>query len=333
MKTLLCLFVLVLIGCAEPHRPVERGVHKVGVTERAYVDENSGRPIAVQLWYPAINTAQETQQNYQRAFAGFAASNAGIKAGVWPLVLLSHGDKGNRGNQSWLAEYLASHGYIVAALDHWLNTTQNNIPEETLRVWHRPIDVSVALDKLASEFHYDRDNVSALGHSSGGYTVLALAGVIYEPERMQAYCNDDDPGPACSLVDDVDWSLIDFSAASKPYRDERIARVVAMAPALGPGISKASLEAIEVPVMVISTPSDEVLRAATNAEYYRRHIPRVQWLQLDEGGHFVYLSECNAVSYWVLRFSEFDICGSQSSVDRKAVHRLLAAEVLAFLQR
>jgi predicted dienelactone hydrolase len=38
--------------------------------------------------------------------------------GAWPLVLYSHHSRGNRRAATYLATHLASHGYLVAALDH-----------------------------------------------------------------------------------------------------------------------------------------------------------------------------------------------------------------------
>src|SRR5579863_10120674 len=38
--------------------------------------------------------------------------------GAWPLVLYSHYSRGNRRSATYLTTHLASHGYLVAALDH-----------------------------------------------------------------------------------------------------------------------------------------------------------------------------------------------------------------------
>jgi pimeloyl-ACP methyl ester carboxylesterase len=101
--------------------------------------------------------------------------------------------------------------------------------------------------------------------------------------------------------------------------------------ALGPAIDKLSLRGVEIPVLLSSTPSDEVLSVENNAHRYRKFIPHSQWLEVPAGGHFVYLSECNRFSYLITLFFEYDICGSHRRIDRRAMHELMAREIYFFL--
>lgn len=132
--------------------PPPEGPHPIGTTTAWLVDEarveRSGptpggpRELVVQLWYPAVAAAPVEPARWMAeagvfardgarelglpAFAldhlamvrGNATEDAAPEAGEHPLVVLSHGWTGFRGLQVDLAEDLASHGYVVAAIDH-----------------------------------------------------------------------------------------------------------------------------------------------------------------------------------------------------------------------
>ena len=150
----------------------------------------------------------------------------------------------------------------------------------------------------------DSNRVGVAGYSSGGYTVFALAGAIYEPDRMAAYCESDRRGPDCDLVDAVDFGEVDFSEASENYRDERIRASFAMAPAVGNGIRVSSLAEIRIPFHVVTTRRDELLDPARNALHYAEHTPRSTLTIEEEGGHFVFVSRCSLVSKIFMYFLE-----------------------------
>ena len=341
----LCIFrlacaLLTLSGCAGSDTPFDSLRHnKVGFRQLELLDTKRDRPLNVNLWYPADTGATEAAAPYRFFVAGRVAEDAPFPAGDtrYPLILVSHGDKGNNYNQAWLAEVLAANGYIVAAVDHWLNTSQNNEPEQTMRLWQRPEDMSFVLDRLLAdpelEMHIDAGRVGALGHSSGGYTVLALAGAIYHPALMESYCAGPQRGPDCDIVAGIDRSKINWSDAEKSYQDSRFSAFMAMAPAIGPGIDVESLEAIALPVAIIAARDDEVLPVDMHAERYARYIESAELTLLPAGGHFVFLPQCTAATHLIDYFTEFDICGRNNPVNRLEVQKSLASKTLDFLAR
>ena len=204
-----------------------------------------------------------------------------------PLILLSHGDRGTSTNLAWLAERLVENSYLVAGIDHWLNTTLNNDPEETLWLWNRPADLSFVLTRLLTDPSWgqriDSNRVGVAGHSSGGCTAFALAGAIYDVDAMAAYCSSDLRGSDCRLVDGVDFGAVDFSGASESFRDGRIRAAFAMAPAAGKAIRESSLAAIAIPVHIVTTRHDELLDPAHNALRYAEQTP-ASTLTVEEEG-------------------------------------------------
>jgi len=249
-----------------------------------------------------------------------------------PLVLLSHGSGGDYRNYAWLTEGLVAAGYIVATLNHPFNNAMDNTSEGVARVWDRPRDLSLLLDSLEENPHWsqriDFNRVGVAGHSSGGYTAIALGGALYKPGGMEAYCNGSNRGPDCDLV--AADTIIDYTGASTSYRDTRIKSIVAMAPAVGPSIEQGSLESIDVPVYIITTQDDEILTPEHHASYYARHIPTSELALLPEGGHFIYI-ECDVITRvadWFIK--DLDLCGSQLNVDQAALRHDILSRVLAF---
>ena len=303
------------------------------------MDDDRSRALETTLWYPTADKLDPTEQIYPSGFLGYATRDAKpLKPRErLPLILLSHGDKGQSENLAWLAERLAENGYLVAGINHWRNTTLNNEPEETVRLWHRPQDLSFVLTELIADPSWgqriDPNRIGVAGHSSGGYTAFALAGAIYDVEAMAAYCQSSQRGPDCDLAQEADFKKIDFTAASESYRDHHIRASFAMAPAAGNAIRSSSLAEISIPVYVVTTRHDELLDPALNAIRYAEETPGSTLTIEEEGGHFVYLSRCSLISKVFTYFLEVDACGTHSSVDRNAVQQRLSHQALAFFNQ
>ena len=327
-----------LLACS-PSSPSPLGPEGVGYTELEFVDSERSRILETTLWYPAAETSPPAERVYPSGFLGYAEPDAEVlvAAGPRPIVLLSHGDRGQSTNLAWLAERLAEQGYLVAGVDHWLNTTLNNEPEETLRLWNRPLDIRFVLTRLLADPAWgpriDPRRIGVAGHSSGGYTAFALSGAIFEPERMDAYCQSDSRGPDCELTAEADAAQVDFVQASKSYRDERVRASFAMAPAVGAGIQVSSLARITTPVHVVTTRDDELLDPTRNAMHYARHTPGAVLTIREQGGHFVYLSRCSLLSVVFTYFLEFDVCGTRSPVDRGLAHQEIAELAVEFFDQ
>ena len=337
-RGLLLLAWLWLLACSpSPLSPVEP--EGVGYTALEFVDPQRSRVLETTLWYPASGMSPLAERVYPSGFLGYAERDAEILAATdpRPIILLSHGDRGLSANLAWLAEALAGQGYLVAAVDHWLNTTFHNEPEETLRLWNRPLDIGFVLTRLLADPTWgpriDPRRIGVAGHSSGGYTALALGGAILEPQRLAAYCQSASRGPDCELASEADTAQVDFVQASKSYRDERFRAVFAMAPAVGAGIQASSLARIATPVHIVTTRNDELLDPNRNAMHYARNTPGAVLTIREQGGHFVYLSRCSLLSKVFTYFHEFDVCGTRSPVDRGLAHREIAELAVEFFDQ
>jgi len=178
--------------------PFARGPFPVGV--RTVELARGTRPLPAELWYPATDeyagqdVAETTRDRYE-LIPGFpfvwqdAVRDATPRRGRHPLVAFSHGYGGHRRQSTFLCTHLASHGYVVAAVDHTGNTMLEVVqgvmtlrsggtlphPDTVLRefVALRPADVSYAIDQvLAMDGLVDPDRIGMAGHSFGGWTTL-----------------------------------------------------------------------------------------------------------------------------------------------------------------
>ena len=181
--------------------PSTRGPAPVGVRS---VELLRNRPLPVELWYPA--SAQYRGQDLEEAtrdrFVAFggapeqsqdALRDATCAEGSFPLVIYSHGANGNRYNATFLNTHLASHGYVVAALDHTGNTTGEMMaavasgkPPDAAAMTHsmedRPFDVSFVADAVLEDAGglaaaVDPNRIGVMGLSFGGWTTLATQSV------------------------------------------------------------------------------------------------------------------------------------------------------------
>src|SRR3954471_11390179 len=86
----------------ELYEPFGRGELTVGVPSVQADDRTRDRRFTIEVWYPALE----------------AKRDAAARPGEHPLVVYSHHSGGHRRAATYLSGHLASHGYVVAALDH-----------------------------------------------------------------------------------------------------------------------------------------------------------------------------------------------------------------------
>jgi predicted dienelactone hydrolase len=136
-----------------------------------------------------------------------AARNRSFPCDIWhptgpvdicPIVLLSHasGGSGRRG-YTFLSNHLASHGYIVAGLNHSelvapeLARRDSETPEQRaaraeVAIASRVPDIRFLLNYVLSEAQVKPAPVGIVGHSFGGWTALAAPDVVHQIQAVVA---------------------------------------------------------------------------------------------------------------------------------------------------
>ena len=108
--------------------------------------------------------------------------------GPHPLVLYSHGFLGNRFGGRYLAQYLASRGYVVAAPDHPFTRRWAPGGPRIEDVVNQPGDLHLVIDRLLGWDARDRPflggvdpaRIGVMGLSLGGMTATMVA---FDPQR------------------------------------------------------------------------------------------------------------------------------------------------------
>jgi predicted dienelactone hydrolase len=333
---------LALAGCGAASADVHRDpspaqlaqTAPLGTTKVSFEDQTRHRPLVTRLWYPAAPKTASTITALDWIFVARAVPEAPMatQPEKLPLLLLSHGTGGSMSSLAWIGEHLAAHGYLVAAVEHAGNAYGDDTPEGAIAQWRRPLDLSRTLDALLADSRFapriDANRVGAVGMSSGGYTVIAVAGGLYHPERMGEHCQKQPSRRGCRPdARAILESLPDRDAASSSYKDPRFRAVFALAPALGPGFAAEDLADIKIPVGIVASAQDEWVPLADNAGHYAALIPGAELTVLPKGGHFTFLSLCNELG----RDRARDICiDIDPTVDRAAVHEQVGKLVLDF---
>jgi len=121
---------------------------------------------------------------------GPSTSNNNNNNGKWPLVIFSHGSGAYRVSYSFWTEFLASHGYVVAACDHpgsarftivdgEVITPGGNRSKRARKEADRPLDLLQIIDGVAEGTgshlfsKVDTDKVAISGMSFGGFATAA----------------------------------------------------------------------------------------------------------------------------------------------------------------
>ena len=293
------------------------------------------RPLTGHALFPATG-GTETSLSGGPVAEGIMVRAGGTPVpGARPLVILSHGVWGNRFNQLWLAERLVDEGYIVLALDHPGTSTWSRDPAEGAKLWERPRDLSRLLDAyLAAPDRaalVDPARIYAVGHSLGGYTVLAAAGARFDPDLLQGFCATAPRAIACRIFKRL--GVRADAALRSDLSDDRISGVIALDPGGVPALSPASIAAA-APIAVISAgrtpeilnPDFEAKRLAAMGE--------IEHVALAEAGHFDFLSACTDIGVQILQEEEPDavrVC-EEGETPRADLHGVAADHVVRILK-
>lgn len=163
------------------------------------------RPLTLEVSYPgtvpvgqkALTTYKDVygfgpnnpdRPNTPLTFAGRALRDAAPdnSKAPYPLIVLSHGYPGSRLMMTYLAENLASKGYVVAAIGH-TDSTFDNVGAFSSTLVNRAKDQLFVIDEMARRNNgdgflsglLDAQNTAIIGYSMGGYGALNSGGAGY----------------------------------------------------------------------------------------------------------------------------------------------------------
>ncbi|WP_416397364.1 alpha/beta hydrolase family protein [Allohahella sp. A8] len=302
----------------------------IGISTEYYEDTSRNRSIEARVLYPTSKGQSEELLAENPAFYGFkAAANANPVGQQLPVYFLVHGTSGNWKNLSWLGSALAESGALVVSANHPDYTTGQATPESVIRLWEQPRDVSFLISEILSSkfaFHIDKDNITVVGFSLGGYTALALAGARLDMSGYEKYCslNTD---VSCNYFQDAFEGLSqnDRLMISGDHRDKRVKRSVAIAPGFVPAILPGSLQDLSADTLVIGAELDQNVPPALQLKpHLNSDSTGLRYIEIDRASHFSFMQICkpDAIAILAEEKAEF-VCQDAVNVDRKSIHQQL----------
>lgn len=299
--------------------------------------------IEASLWYPAATKTYKTPIGDNALFQGRSAyMGAALEAGKHPLVIISHGSGGNMDGLAWLSSGLAQAGAIVLAVNHQGSTTGDSSPRRTVLFEERIADIRSSLDQVLKDPnfapHIDTQQISALGFSLGGTSVLQLAGASFDRQAYQDYCQRlDEAAVDCVFLSKGGVDLKQLPATwEQDFRDPRISKIIAVEPGFSYAMTAKSLNSMQKPVLLISLGNrEQSWKAADMSEQGSnliKLIPQAQHETFAPAHHFTFLPECKPNSEKLLAEENDDpICTDPAGTNRAQIHQQILAKVSQFL--
>ncbi len=273
-------------------RTIQQSQTAIGVQTLHYEDSSRSRPVVIELWYPSdhTNTPLDTPEDkmwvHPKEIRNVKISN---KKSHYPLILMSHGHKGDRRERSWLSELLVKQGFIVASVEHFGSAWPQYNPLSMVSFWDRALDISFALDHLLEhpvfKKHLDSHRIGFIGYSLGGMTGLALAGAQSQNSQEIAlkYSQEIQEIPLETL------QQIDYSPANRNYKDSRIKAFLLLCPATFAYPSE-TFRQINVPIALVASMDDEILPHKEHALRLLENLPIHRMKILNHISHYAFLN-------------------------------------------
>jgi len=208
--------------------PMKEGPFPVGVTTATFVDDSrtdhftkKPRTLVTEIWYPAADSARslptskftdfipggvtpeveadfkkargKTPDELNKSYWMRSHRDAPVRSGRYPVIIFSHGNGGNRYQNTFWCDYIASHGYVIVSADHTGNAGMTYLKdgpvpmqgaERANSALDRPKDMSFLLDQMAkwndgSDLRFkgrlDLSRPCAAGMSFGSMSAVRLA--------------------------------------------------------------------------------------------------------------------------------------------------------------
>ena len=172
---------------------------------------------------------------------------------------------------------------------------------------------------------------------------MATVGARLAYQQWKSFCASQPAEPTCNLPPEASFSMANVqqlldrddrvkeavSHAHESFRDARIRAAFAIAPVLGPAMTRASLAEVKAPVRIIVGSKDDQAVPDVNARPIASAIPNAQLEIIPNVMHYTFLARCNFLGKVMAR----SLCTDPDEIDREEVHRRISADALSFFNR
>ncbi|WP_448042481.1 alpha/beta hydrolase family protein [Bradyrhizobium liaoningense] len=280
------------------------------------------------IWYPCA--AEPTHVELGRLSVPTVdrlegAKDCPVAGAKLPLVIISHGNSGYFALHLDIIEALANAGFVVAAINHPGNNT-NDMSARGMSVWaSRPVHMVRLLDFMLQEWK-DRDaidpaKVGFFGFSLGGFTGLVLAGGRPDFRRFAPNCKEENKSTVCE-------ELHAGRFPADPPHDARIKAAAIVDPAVSFSFTPENLAGIGIPLQVWRSELGGGGVNAAGVAYVTRSLPGKPDIHVVSAGHYAFLPPCTPT----LAAYRPQVCTDPQGFDRTAFHREFDAAVVEFFR-
>jgi predicted dienelactone hydrolase len=215
-----------------------------------------------------------------------------------PVIVFSHGLGSVRTDLRYLAEHLASHGYVVAAPEH-PGSNETHIRQalklkapllEAQEFLNRPKDISFVLDELNRlnqtpgplQGKLAADKVMVVGYSIGAATALSIAGAELQLSELKQRC----PGDvlAFSLGENAQCFAKELPEDRYQLRDPRVKAAIAFSPTTSLLFGETGLTKVAVPMLITASSADKTTPVLSEQVIAFDKLPSPKWLVGFVGG-------------------------------------------------
>ena len=307
------------------------------------LDKEGSRPLNIAVWYPAKNSGETIAIGDNTVFYGSRVIPNGkplLSNNKYPLIVFSHGYGGSWHNLSWLAYELTGQGYIVVAPNHPGTTILNRDIKQSVQLWQRPRDLSRTIDAISIDedlaSFIDMNKISAIGHSLGGWTVIALAGGRFNTALFKQDCMTHSNLKACELVSDLG---LDNPELNNSMKDPRIKAFITLDTGLARGFTPQSLKNMNIPSLVIGAGIDVGdMAVELESGYLQQFLTKSlsTYIVIPDAMHFSFMQVCKVGAVDLLnKESEEEgiICQDGGTRERTEIHRELSYLITGFLSK
>lgn len=295
-----------LLACSRKSVESTFSAEAIGVRTFQYVDSARNRPVVVEFWYPTddrdspCEATEDSVWVHPREVRDVALS---AKSSSYPLIIMSHGHRGDRRETTWLVDSLVRQGFVVASVEHYGTSWHQYNPLSAVCFWDRAKDISFALSRLLEneelKGRIDEHRIGFVGYSMGGMTGLALAGAVAKDAKQIALSQKNQAGN----IPDEYLEMIDFSEAEKDYREPRIHSFLLICPATF-AYSAEAIKQIKATVGLIASVDDEVLphKEHANKIIQHLHLRKIKILK-NKTSHYAFLNHMTKKGIQILKKS------------------------------
>lgn len=328
MKVIYWLCMVSILICSE----TKAEFNPVGFQVFRLYDESRNRLVEMDVWYPTDSEEESMISEIDLWFNCPEIKDAKIKDENkrYPLIIMSHGNGGERRDRTWLVHQLVAQDYIVVSVDHFGDHWNYSYPDLFLSAWDRPLDITFSLDYLLEKSslaqQIDPDRIGFSSYSFGGMAGLWLAGGIatdFETclKRYQYWFQ---PFP-----DDIVQNL-EYEKSLLSYFDPRIKAYLLMAPPSW-AFNYDSLKAIDRPFFLLGAEGDDILPPCSHACYLADVMQDSECHILNHpANHYVFLNEPTDLAKQNIPEK---FCQDDPEIKRSEVHEIVGEIALNFFKK